>query len=510
MTPNGWPSKIPPSMNDPLSPEDLQKTVLLLESEVTLLQERNLKLTQKLDLQAQRHHEVERRLNVHPVSGLPTHYRMDQDVPLLLEQWRRQPDLKVAFLLIQLDSKYEMIKRTLKPSVGEWVLYQISERLKEMAGDDGFLYHTRDNEFLLLLPFENPSDLRVAMKTVGAKIAEPHLFSGFNLMLGSHTGVSQFPADGYEKSVLLHYADVALGYAQEHKQLVVPYKTELEDRVVEKMELQNAIIKAIEAPALKEIGQQFELQFQPKLTLSSLGPREFRVQAVGVEMLMRWNHPTKGPISPSRFIPVAEETGLIMPIGKWSIYQVIRRLTAWKTTALAQVAVSVNISPRQFRSSELVELLEKNVTGDADLASRLVLEVTETSLFEDPFLAMESLAEFKRLGLKISVDDFGTGYSSLSHLHKFTLDEIKIDQSFVMGFPENPQDMAIIRSLVSIAKELNLNLVAEGVERMEQVEELFALGCRTIQGFVAARPMKEDELLGFVEELAANDWVLKV
>lgn len=497
-------------MSDPFSHDQLEKTIHILENEVTLLKERNLKLSQKLEKQAQRHQEVERRLNIHPVSGLPTHFRMDQDVPVLLEKWRAEADTKVAFLLIQLDAKYEMIKRTLKASVGEWVLYQISERLKELTDSSGFLYHTRDNEFLLIHPFENPSDLRVFMKTVGAKIAEPHLFSGFNLMLGSHTGVSQFPADGFEKSALLHYADVALGSAQEQKQLVVAYKIDLEDRVIEKMELQNAIIKAIEAPALREIGQQFELQFQPKLTLSSLGSGELRVESLGAEMLMRWNHPTKGPISPARFIPVAEETGLIMPIGKWSIYQVVRKLQAWKSTALRDMRVSINISPRQFRSSELVELLEKTVTGDPGLASKLILEVTETSLFEDPFLAMESLSEFKRLGLKISVDDFGTGYSSLSHLHKFTLDEIKIDQSFIHGFPENPQDVAIIRSLVSIAKELNLNLVAEGVERMEQVEELFALGCRTIQGFVAARPMKEDELQNFVEELAANDWVLKV
>jgi EAL domain-containing protein (putative c-di-GMP-specific phosphodiesterase class I) len=225
-------------------------------------------------------------------------------------------------------------------------------------------------------------------------------------------------------------------------------------------------------------------------------------------MLMRWNHPTRGSISPSRFIPVAEETGLIMPIGKWSLYQVVRRLATWKTNALRGVSVSINISPRQFRSSELVEMLEKHVSGEPGLRERLVLEVTETSLFEDPFLAMESLGQFKRLGLKVSVDDFGTGYSSLSHLHKFTLDEIKIDQSFVRGFPDNPQDVAIIRSLVSIARELDLALVAEGVERPEQVRELYNLGCRTIQGFVAAMPMAEGDLLRFVEDLASRDWIV--
>jgi predicted signal transduction protein with EAL and GGDEF domain len=496
-------------MRDPDN-DQLLLTINLLEKEVALLKERNVKLAQKLERQAQRHQEVERRLNLHPVSGLPTHYRMDQDVPILLDKWRGQSNAKVAFLLIQLDSKYEMIKRTLKASVGEWILYQISERLRELTGEDGWLYHTRDNEFLLIRPYDTPSDLRVLMKAVGAKIAEPHLFSGFNLMLGSHTGVSQFPLDGFEKSALLHYADVALGFAQEQKQAVAVYKSDLEDRVVEKMELQNAIIKAIEAPALREIGQQFELYFQPKLTIETLGPDEIRVQSLGVEMLMRWNHPTKGAIPPSRFIPVAEETGLIMPIGKWSLYQVVRRLRSWKDTVLRDVSVSVNISPRQFRSSELVELLEKHVVGDPDLAGKLVLEVTETSLFEDPFLAMESLGQFKRLGLKVSVDDFGTGYSSLSHLHKFTLDEIKIDQSFIHGFPENAQDVAIIRSLVSIAKELDLDLVAEGVERMDQVEELFALGCRTIQGYVAARPMSEQELILFVEDLAAKNWVIRV
>jgi len=491
-------------------PGELQKTIHLLEIEVTLLKERNLKLAQKLERQAQRHLEVEQRLNLHPVSGLPTHYRMDQDVPVLLDKWINEGDIKLAFVLIQLDAKYEMIKRTLKASVGEWILYQISERLREIAGEDGWLYHSRDNEFLLIRPFESPADLRGLMKSVGTRIAEPHLFSGFNLTLGSHCGVSQFPADGHEKSALLHYADVALGFAQDQKIAAALYKVEMEDRVIERMELQNAIIKAIEAPALREIGQQFELVFQPKLTLSSLGPGLLKVESVAAEMLMRWNHPTKGPIPPSRFIPVAEETGLIMPIGKWSLYQVLRRLQAWRDTPMKHLSVAVNISPRQFRSPDLGEMLERHVKDDPELASKLILEVTETSLFEDPFLAMESLTRFKALGLRVSVDDFGTGYSSLSHLHKFTLDEIKIDQSFVKGFPENPQDVAIIRSLTSIAKELNLNLVAEGVERMDQAEGLFSLGCRTIQGFLAARPMSEKDLVAFVEGLQARDGLLEV
>ena len=234
------------------------------------------------------------------------------------------------------------------------------------------------------------------------------------------------------------------------------------------------------------------------------------VLSLNAEMLMRWNHPTKGSISPSRFIPVAEETGLILPIGKWSLYQIFRKLQDWSNTPLAKVAVSVNVSPRQFRSNDLVELLEKSVAGQTELSSRLVLEVTETSLFEDPFLAIQTLSEFKRIGLKVSVDDFGTGYSSLSHLHKFTLDEIKIDQSFVQGFPESPQDVAIIRSLASIAKELNLNLVAEGVERPEQVDQLYRLGCHTIQGFLAAKPLKEAELLDYVRELEAAQWQLHI
>jgi EAL domain-containing protein (putative c-di-GMP-specific phosphodiesterase class I)/GGDEF domain-containing protein len=496
-------------MSDSDFPEQLQRTIQLLEAEVSLLRERNLKLETTLERQSQRHQDVERRLNLHSVSGLPTHYRMDQEIPALLEQWQNTSDFKVAFLLIQLDSKFEMIKRTLKSSVGEWVLYSISERLREVAGD-GWLYHTRDNEFLLVRPFTTAAELNQLVRSAGSKIAEPHLFSGFNLMLGSHTGVSQFPQDGFEKSVLLHYADVALGFAQEQKQSVAVYQSDLEQQVIEKMELQNAIIKAIEAPAMREIGHQFDLFFQPKLTLKQCSESEVHVESMGVEMLMRWNHPSRGPISPGRFIPVAEETGLIMPIGKWSLYEVVRRLGRWKKTVLKDIEVSVNISPRQFRSSELVELLEKHVVSEPGLAEKLILEVTETSLFEDPFVAMESLAEFKRLGLKVSVDDFGTGYSSLSHLHKFTLDEIKIDQSFVRGFPENLQDVAIIRSLASIAKELNLHLVAEGVERVEQVVELFGLGCRTIQGYLAAKPMSEKELVKFVEKLHANDGVLKL
>ena len=496
-------------MADSSETEHLLQTIRLLESEVSLLREKNLKLAGDYELQTLRQRQVEHRLNLHPISGLPTHYRMDQDMPVLLERWKHQPGIQVAFFLIQLDSQFDMIKRTLKLSVGEWVLYQISERLRALAGEDGWLFHTRDNEFLLVKSFESVPELRQMTKAVTKRIAEPHLFSGFNLMLASHVGVSLYPRDGQEKSELLHYADVALGFAQENKKPSALYSSDLEDQVIEKMELQNAIIKAIEAPALREIGQQFELHFQPKITLRSVGPEGAEVASLGAEMLMRWKHPTKGTISPGRFIPVTEETGLIMPIGKWSLYQVFRRLQSWSSTALKDVAVSVNISPRQFRSSDLVELLQRNLTDNPNLTEKLILEVTETSLFEDPFLAMQSLAEFKRLGLKVSVDDFGTGYSSLSHLHKFTLDEIKIDQSFVHGFPETAQDVAIIRSLVSIANELNLNLVAEGVERWEQVEHLFQLGCRTFQGFVMAKPMDETQLLVYAEELEKNQGFIR-
>ena len=232
-------------MSETDSQENWPQTIALLESEVKLLQERNLKLSQKLQQQAQRHNDIERRLNLHPISGLPTHYRMDQDVPVLLDKWKSDPSIKVAFVLIELDSHFDMIKRTLKASVGEWILYQIAERLKELTGEDGWLYHTRDNEFLLIRPLETASDLRLLLKSVTSRIAEPHLFSGFNLMLGSHIGVSHFPVDSIEKSALLHYADVALG-TRKRKRFLPPriksiWKSGLSKKWTSKMPLSRQL-----------------------------------------------------------------------------------------------------------------------------------------------------------------------------------------------------------------------------------------------------------------------------
>ncbi len=486
-----------------------QAHLLILQEELKILREKNQQLQQQLETSQQRHREIEQRLALHPISGLPTHYMMEAQIQELLSAAEKDSFHSYAFVLIQLGPAYDMVKRTMKSSVAEWVLYQLSQRLNLLLATDDHIFHTRENEFLILRRYDEDSVLTSFLTLIQHQVSEPHIFSGFNLTLESWIGVSLYPQHGVDRSALLHGADIALGHCQELKAPFIIFDVSLEKRVLEKMELQNAIIKAIEAPALKAIGHQFELYFQPKLTVQRQG-QVWSVKGIQAEVLLRWNHPTKGQIQPSQFIPIAEETGLIMPIGKWSLYQVVQQLKDWDETAFREVHLAFNVSARQFRSHDLVEIFQKAIRKHKAVVEKLTLEVTETSLFEDPLEAEQILKAFKNFGLKISVDDFGTGFSSLSHLHKFTLDEIKIDQSFVRGLPENPQDLAIVRSLISIAKELNLHIVAEGVETLSQLEELADLGCQTVQGFLISRPLPRAAFESFVHKLQKNGHCLEL
>ncbi len=483
--------------------------LLILQEELKILREKNNQLQQQLENSQQRHREIEQRLALHPISGLPTHYMMESQIQEILSDAEKASFQGYAFILIQLGPAYDMVKRTMKSSVAEWVLYQLSQRLNLLLSSNDYIFHTRENEFLLLRHYEEESVLTSFLNLIQHQVSEPHIFSGFNLTLESWIGVSLYPQHGVDRSALLHGADIALGHCQELKAPFVLFDVSLEKRVLEKMELQNAIIKAIEAPALKAIGHQFELYFQPKLTVQRQGS-SWTVKGIQAEVLLRWNHPSKGQIQPSQFIPIAEETGLIMPIGKWSLYQVVQQLKDWDATTFQEVHLAFNVSARQFRSQDLVEIFQKTMKKHKEVVKKLTLEVTETSLFEDPLEAEKILKAFKNFGLKISVDDFGTGFSSLSHLHKFTLDEIKIDQSFVRGLPENPQDLAIVRSLISIANELNLHIVAEGVETLPQLEELADLGCQTVQGYLISRPLTRTGFENFVHRLQQNGRCLEL
>jgi EAL domain-containing protein (putative c-di-GMP-specific phosphodiesterase class I)/GGDEF domain-containing protein len=449
--------------------------------------------------------DLERKLSLQPQSGLPTHFRLELELEETIESMRQRADRKgFSILIIQLGETYNIVRKTLKSSVSEWVLYQMGCRIGALLEPAGRVFHTRENEFVLILPALKGPPLASFVKSLFGSLGEPHIFSGFNVTIKVAMGAAYWPEHGAERSALLHHADIAAGFASEGHLPFVLFKSELLRKAVEKIELQNSIIKAIERPALDKIGEQFVLYFQPKLIAGSVEGRTIHVEKIEAEALIRWKHPTKGLILPSTFVPLAEETGLILPLGKWLIYQTTRQLQSWIRAGKGAIPVSLNLSARQFRSEDITDILVSAISASNLAPGQLTVELTETSLFEDPVATAVILQRFAALGVRLSVDDFGTGYSSLSHLHRFPLDEIKIDRLFVENIDTNRQDRIIVRSLVEIAKGLELTLVAEGVEKPRALDILWKMGCRGFQGFLIAQPLPAEEFAAFCDKLAAD------
>lgn len=449
--------------------------------------------------------ELDRKLSLQPQTGLPTRFRLEVELEELIETLGRCED-KAGFslLIVQLGNTYTIVRKTLKTSVSEWILYQTGCRITGLLRPEDKVFHTHENEFVLILPGLKGQDLATFLRKLSTRLAEPHIFAGFNVSIKAATGVAYWPEHGHDRSSILHHADIAAGAASDRHKSFVLFRNELLRKVVEKVELQNSIIKAIESPALEKIGEQFVMYYQPKIFASALKGQSLFVDRIEAEALIRWRHPTKGLLVPSTFIPLAEETGLILPLGKWLIYQCVRRLAAWEKEGRSTLALSVNLSARQFHSDDAVDVLASALAASGLAPDKITVELTETSLFEDPAAAAKALERFAALGVRISVDDFGTGYSSLSHLHRFPLNEIKIDRLFIESINNNRQDRIIVRSLVEIAKGLGLSLVAEGVEKPEAIDILWDMGCRGFQGFLIAKPLPAEEFAGFQDAVIGN------
>ena len=451
--------------------------------------------------------DLERKLTTQAQTGLPTHFQMEIDLDDLIERCRASGYRSgFSVLIVQLGDSYQTVRKSVKSGVSEWILYQTACRIKDLLRPEDMVFHTHETEFVLLLPSVKGSDLTKFFNKLYASLNEPHIFSGFNIVIKTTTGVAYWPEHGEDRSSILHHADIAAGAAGEQKKPCIVFRPDYLQRAVEKVELQNSIIRAIETPILEHLDSQFHLYYQPKLLVSDFDGTVLKVAGIAAEALIRWNHPVRGMVMPSTFIPLAEETGLIIPLGKWLIYQSVRKLAAWNREGKKEISVSINLSPQQFRSSEAADIL-KSALGTVDIDPKAIMvEITETCLFEEPSTTAAILNRFKDVGVCLSVDDFGTGFSSLSHLHRFPLDEIKIDKLFVENLDKNKQDQVIVRSLISIAKGLGLSLVAEGVEKQKTLELLWEMGCRNFQGYLIAKPLSAVDFIAFYDRIAESGW----
>jgi diguanylate cyclase (GGDEF)-like protein len=415
-----------------------------------------------------------------PLTNLPNrlllHARMEQ----ALAKARRSNSL-MAVMFLDLDY-FKQINDTMGHPIGDQLLQEVAVRLRNCVREVDTVSRLGGDEFTILL--EELHEARavgaVAQKII-TELGERYLIGEHEVFVTCSIGISLFPGDGDDITTLFKNADTALYRAKEQGRNNYQYYTlELTIRAMERMAMESNLRHALER-------NELVLYYQPQVDL-------FSGRIIGMEALVRWQHPEMGLIAPASFIPLAEELGLIIPIGEWVLLTACRRLKAWQDAGIDIVRMAVNISSRQFNQPDLVEVVTAILEETGIAPHCLELELTERILMEDAERAIDVLNRLKALGVQFSIDDFGAGYSSLSYLKQFPIDRIKIDQSFVNNVTSVPEDAAVTQAVISLSHSMNIKAVAEGVETIEQHEFLRSLLCDELQGFYFSHPLPEEEI----------------
>lgn len=391
-----------------------------------------------------------------------------------------------ALAFIDLDN-FKHINDSFGHDAGDVVLRAVADRLRENMRDEDTVARVGGDEFVLVIN-EQPSHLHIAdlIERIRQSVTRTVAVGAKELILGMSVGVSVFPQDGENVEAIIRAADTAMYHAKAlGKNNCQFYSTDLQQIVHEHLLLEADLSHAIHH-------DEMVLDYQPRVDLRT-------GKVLGAEALVRWVHPTEGLIGPDRFIPVAEETGLIVPLGEWVIEQACAALKTFQGLGFHDFMISVNLSPRQLRQRQFANGLLETVKRHGVNPRNLELEVTESQLMDRPEEAVEALAELKALGVQLSIDDFGTGYSSLSHLQRFPIDSLKIDRSF-LGNVSQSDHLVITRAIISLGHNLKLKVVAEGVETLEQLAFLRSLDCDQMQGFYFSSPLSLDNLLDMVSK----------
>lgn len=413
------------------------------------------------------------------LTGLPNRMLFHDRLEVSLAQARRQGD-RVAVMFIDLD-RFKRINDSLGHDVGDGLLQQVAVRLRRALREEDTVARLGGDEFAVLLhDATKPSDARIVGEKILEVFSTPVTVDERALTVGASVGVAMYPEDGDDPDTLLKHADIAMyrakGRTQDNVQFYTP---EMSAKAQLRLALEGALRTALDG------GTELSVHYQPRVRASDQ-------RIVGLEALLRWHHPTLGNISPAAFIPLAEESGLIIELGKWVFEEACRQNAHWRDSGLIDVPVSINLSARQFAEVDVEQLVVDTLRNVGLPPTSLELEITESILMSDVTAAADLLARLRHLGVRSSIDDFGTGYSGLSYLAKMPVDTLKIDRSFVADMIG--EGAPIISAVVALARSLGLNVVAEGVETEGQVEALRMLECDEMQGFLYARPMPPDAI----------------
>jgi len=439
-------------------------------------------LTRSMHYSIERKHyqeQIEHQANYDPVTGLPNRNLLHDRLKQAMAAQRRVHSVAVAF--IDLDH-FKFINDSLGHSAGDKLLHEVGQRLRMVLRDGDTVARLGGDEFVLVLNDQTHDDVIFhAMQRVTASLARPFAIDGKELYISCSAGISLYPQDGTDVETLLKNADAAMYRAKEHgRNNFQFYTSEMNCMLNERLALEQNLRRAIDK-------REFVLHYQPKVDLRSGA-------VVGAEALLRWQHPERGLLLPDLFIPLAEETGLILPIGEWVLREACAQNRAWQAEGLKPIMVSVNVSARQFRQEGLVATVAGILAETGMDAVHLEMELTESMIMHNTEAAVATLRQLTELGVRLSVDDFGTGYSSLSYLKNLPIDTLKIDQSFVRDIVAGKSDHRVLaRAIISIGHSLDLKVVAEGVETAAQTEYLKKHECDEVQGYYFGRPVPADQ-----------------
>jgi len=414
------------------------------------------------------------------LTHLPNRFLALDRLSQLLNEAERNNE-KTAVLFLDLDD-FKKINDTLGHQIGDKLLIESAKRLNHVVRKEDTVGRLGGDEFIVLLRGLNDDHNALSIaKSLLKTFREPFKIDNRELMVTLSIGIAMYPENGDSASDLLRNADTAMYQAKTLGRNTYSFFTkEMNTSMLRRLEVEEQMHGALER-------NEFEVYYQPQFDVKNNN-------IIGAEALLRWRNPALGNITPDEFIPIAEHTGLIVPIGQFVVKKSLEVLKEWQNLKDKKYNMAVNLSPRQFRDSELINFIKKSLNVANISAKCFELEITEGVLMIGQAYIDEALAALNKLGIKLSMDDFGTGYSSLSYLRRYDFDVLKIDRSFIQGIPQNKADCELINAIIAMAQSLSLKTVAEGVETKEQVELLSTLGCDYLQGYYFSKPVPAKEL----------------
>jgi diguanylate cyclase (GGDEF)-like protein len=417
-------------------------------------------------------------VNYDPLTDLPNRNLFTDRLTQALARapWSKR---RVGILFLDLN-RFKVINDTLGHEVGDLLLKNVAARLVTCIRNGDTVAHFGGDKFAVLLEdLAQADDIPKVLQKILAFFSESFLIEGHELFTSPSIGVSVYPNDGKDVESLLKCSNTALLRAKEQGSPYQFYLPTMNVKASQRLALESSLRHALER-------QEFLLHYQPKVAIKT-------GQIVGMEALVRWRHPEKGIVPPAEFIPLAEETGLILPIGEWVLRTACAQTKAWQAEGMVPILIAVNLSARQLQNQNLVEIVKQALSETGLAPHYLELELTESVLMQNLEANSASLEKLHAMGVEIAIDDFGTGYSSLSYLKRFPISSLKIDRSFVRDLTTDSDDQAIVKAIITLARSLKRKVVAEGVETEEQLSILRSLDCDEMQGYLFSKPLPAED-----------------